>query len=269
MSKVVSFLRVSARGIAADPPIGVSIADWSKEQWLEAMILNAQRINQKRKRKIPDQPRYDQRIAGASTKTWSNFIDPNFVSRSGRTKSNIVAQHGKGISQGFHQYDQHLDEMFATVDGVPAKKFRDKLPDGAERYAAKMKVMMGLTGDKVRGYSCNVVIPLWIANDPRVSGMIGPGDKIDGRPVDIIRPGLVVPFKGGIVGLLNQGGAMISSSKGSPETMLYENMRNNDFLAGLQDSVKYEKFTTGGASHLDWVSDTDLGLCLEVQISEK
>ena len=82
MSKIVSFLRISATGIASDPPTGVSIPDWSKAQWQEAMILNAQRINQKRKKKIPDQPRYDDKIAGPSIKPWGKFIAPNFVSRS-------------------------------------------------------------------------------------------------------------------------------------------------------------------------------------------
>ena len=269
MSKVVSFLHISATGISTDPPTGVSLPDGSKEQWQEAMILNAPRINQKRKKKIPDQPRYEDRIAGSSIKTWGNFIDPNFVSRAGRTKSNIVATHARAISQGYAKYNQHLDEMFATEDGVPCKKFRDKVTAAADRYAQKARIMMGLTGNKVTGYGCNVVIPLWIANDARIAGMIGPGDKMSGGPVDIIRPGLLVPFKGGIVSLLNQGGFMVAMSRFSPEIMLYENMRNNDFLSGLQDSVKYEKFTTGGASHCDWVPDIDLGLCLEVQISEK
>ena len=269
MSKIVSFLRISASGIASDPPTGVSIPDWSKAQWQEAMILDAQRINQKRKKKIPDQPRYEQNIAGPSINKWGDFIDPAFVSRSGRTKSNIVAKHARAISDGYHKWAKHLDEAFATVDGVECKKFKDKVTGGADRYAEKARIMMGMTGDKVRGYGCNVVITFWLAHDPRVGGMIGPGDKLGGASVDIIRPGLLVPFKGGMVALLNQGGAMIANSKFSPEIMLYENMRNNDFLSGLQDSVKYEKFTPGGASHCDWVSDIDLGLCLEVQISEK
>jgi hypothetical protein len=79
----------------------------------------------------------------------------------------------------------------------------------------------------------------------------------------------LVPFKAGLVPLLNQGGVIISNSKNSPETFAYENNRINDFISGLQDSVKYEKFTPGGASHCGWLWDIDLGLCLEAQISEK
>lgn len=269
MGKRVSFLRISATGSMTEKPKGIGLPDWSKEQWTEAMILNASRINQKRKHKIPDQPRYDDKIAGSSIKTWSNFIDPGFVSRAGLTKSDIVAKHARAISEGYQKWAKHLDEAFAAVDGVDCKKFKDKVTGAAEHYAEKARLMMGMTGDKVRGYGCNVVIPFWLANDPRVAGMIGPGDKMDGKPVDIIRPGLLVPFKGGMVSLLNQGGAVISHAKFSPEIMLYENIRNNDFLSGLQDSVKYAKFTPGGPSHCDWVTDIDQGLCLEVQISEK
>jgi len=268
MGKIVGFLRIAASGSVTDKPKGIGLPDWSKEQWQEAMILNASRINQKRKRKIPDQPRYDDQIAGASIKTWGGFIDPNFVSRAGLTKSNIVAKHARAISEGYQKWAKHLDESFAAEEGVECKKFKDKVAGGAEHYAQKARLMMGMTGDKVRGYGCNVVITFWLANDPRVAGMIGPGDKMNGKPVDIIRPGLLVPFKGGMVALLNQGGAMIANAKLSPEIMLYENIRNNDFLSGLQNSVKYEKFTTGGPSHCDWVSDIDQGLCLEVQISE-
>lgn len=269
MGKVVSFLRIAAAGILADHPVGVSVPDWSKEQWKEAMLLNMNRINQKRKKKVPDQPRYEDKVAGSSVKTWKNFIDPNFVSRAGLTKSNIVAKHAKAISGGYHKWAKHLDDAFATVDEVECKKFKEGVLDGVERYAEKARIAMGLTGDKVRGYGCNVVITFWLANDPRVSGMIGAGDKMDGKPVDIIRPGLLVPFKAGMVPLLTQGGTMISHSSYGPDAIAYENIRNNDFLSGLQDSVKYEKFTSGGASHCDWVTDKDLGLCLEVQISEK
>jgi hypothetical protein len=269
MGKIVSFLRVSATGVLADNPPGVSIADWSKEQWKEAMILNLSRINQKRKRKIPDQPRYEDKIAGSSVKTWSNFIDPDFISRAGLNKSNIVAKHAKAISKGYHKWAKHLDDAFATVDGVEGKKFKESILDAVERYAENARLAMGLTGDKVRGYGCIVVITFWLANDPRIPGMIGPADKTDGKPVDIIRPGLLVPFKAGMVPLLTQGGTMISHSKFSPDVIAYENIRNNDFLSGLQDSVKYEKFTPGGASHCDWRTDIDLGLCLELQISEK
>lgn len=269
MGKVVSFLRIAASGCMADKPSGIAQADWAKEQWTEAMILNASRINQKRKHKIPDQPRYEEKIAGSSIKSWGSFIDPKFISRAGLTKSDIAAKHARAISEGYKKWVKHLDEAYAKGDGVDCKKFKEKVADGAENYAEKARMMMGFTGDKVRGYGCNVVITFWIANDPRVPGMIGPGDKMGGKPVDIIRPGLLVPFKGGMVALLNQGGYVVANAKFHPDIMQYENMRNNDFLSGLQDSVKYAKFAPGGDSHCDWVYNIDQGLSLELQISEK
>ena len=269
MGKVVSFLCIAATGGVTDKPKGRSLPDGAKEQWTEAMILNASRINEKRKKKIPDQPRYEQNIAGSSVKSWSKFIDPNFISRAGLTKSNIVSKHSKAISEGYHKWAKHLDEAYAADNGVDCKKFKEKVAGAAELYAEKARLSMAFTGDKVGGYGCNVVITFWLANDPRVVGMIGPADKLDGKPVDIIRPGLLVPFKGGMVALLTQGGNMIANANLNAASMEYENVRNNDFLAGLQDSVKYEKFTPGGDSHCDWVYNIDQGLSLELQISEK
>ena len=269
MGKVAGYLRISATGEVTGAINGRGLPEGAKEQWTEAMILNASRINQKRKRKIPDQPRYEQKIVGASIKSWGKFIDKDFISRSGLTKSNIVSKHTKAISEGYHKWAKHLDEAFAKEDGVDCKKFKEKVAEAAERYAEKARLSMAFTGDKVSGYGCNAVVIFWIANDPRVPDMIGPGDHMDGKPVDIIRPGLVAAFKCGMTSILNQGGNMIAKANLSEAAIHHENVRNNDFLAGLQDSAKYEKFTPGGASHCDWVYNIDQGLSLELQISEK
>jgi len=55
-----------------------------------------------------------------------------------------------------------------------------------------------------------------------------------------------VPFKGGIVSLLNQGGFMVAMSRFSPEIMLYENMRVTTFLAGCRRQRQIPpKFSVG------------------------
>ena len=117
-----------------------SLADWSKRQWTEGMDNNAERINLKRKKKIPDQPRYQDKIAGASIKSFKEVINPAFISKHGLTRNDINIKHARHIEQGFQKWDKHLDEVYQTVDGVPAKVFKDKVNNAAEHYAKEAEM---------------------------------------------------------------------------------------------------------------------------------
>jgi len=260
MGKRVNYLKI----IAGDQ----SVAEWSSNQWQDGMINNAVRINLKRKKKIPDQPRYEEKIAEASVNVYKNFIDPNFVSRAGLKKKNIVVKHARKISAGYEKYNQNLDRKFETVDGIEAKRFKDDVLAGVERYARNARITAGLTGDKVRGYGAAALVPFWLVADARVIKFLQHAEKIDGPAVNVAQAGLAGSLKAGLEPLLVKTGVTIKRGDYIQDVIDEQNEIINKFLAGLQDA-KYAPFQPGGASHCDWGMDQKSGaFYLEVQVSE-
>ena len=261
MSKQVNYLKIIA-------PAGQGVAEWSEQQWEEGMISNATRINLKRKKKIPDQPRYEEKIAEASVNVYKRFIAPDFVSRTGHSKKSIVEKHARKISAGFEKYNKNLDRKFETVDSVENKGFKEDIRAARGRYADKCRVTMGLTGDKVRGYGPTVLIPFWLVADPRVIQLLGHAEKIDGPAVNVVQTGLEGSFKAGLAPLLVKTAKIISTAEYDRNVIDEQNEIINRFIAGLQDS-KYVKFTPGGESHCDWGVDEAGVFYLEARVAEK
>jgi len=257
MSKILNCLKV----IIA---VSQSLPEWSGSQWEKGMINNSEVINLKRKKKIPDQPRYESNIAEASINVYKNFIDPNFVSEAGLTKKGITDKHAKHISAGFEKYDKNLDRMFAE-DG---KLFKERVSDAVERYVKNAQITMRLTGDKIRGYGASALIPFWLVADRRIVQLLEHTAKIKGPPVNIIPLPLRGAFKAGLEPLLVQTGATILRADIDKDTIDEQNEIVNRFIAGLQTD-KYVKFTPGGESHCDWGLEQSGEFYIEVQISEK
>jgi hypothetical protein len=240
-----------------------SLPEWSGGQWHDGMITNAARINLKRKKKIPDQPRYESKIAEASVNVYKNFIDPNFISEAGLTKKEIVAKHARKISAGFEKYNKNLDRAFAE-DG---KIFKQRIADSVERYVKNAQITMRLTGDKIRGYGASALVPFWLVANRRIVQLLEHAAKIEGAPVNIIQPlELRGAFKAGLEPLLTQTGHTIIRAEFDRDTINDQNKLVNKFIAGLQDN-KYAKFTPGGDSHCDWGVEESGEFYIEVQLS--
>ena len=69
------------------------------DQWEESLKLNAERINEKRKARVPDADRFYERLVETSHKGYGDYVNPDFVSKSGLSKEHILAKHIKNIVQ--------------------------------------------------------------------------------------------------------------------------------------------------------------------------
>ncbi|MEW6025949.1 MAG: hypothetical protein AB1599_01450 [Planctomycetota bacterium] len=241
-----------------------SMPEWSGKKWEDGMINNASLINQKRKRKIPDQARYESRIAEASVNVYKNFIDPNFISEAGLTKKEIVEKHAKKISAGSKKYEESLDRMFAD-DG---KLFKERVKSGTPRYLANAKKVIRLTGDKIRGLGASAIVPFWLVADRRIVQLSKHTAEIAGAPVCIVPLALRGPFKAGLEPLLVQTASAIDRADYDQATIDKMNVIVNRFISGLHED-KFVKFTPGGASHCDWMLEKSGEFVMDVQVSEK
>ena len=104
------------------------------ELWKERLLAMAERLNQRRKDRIPDGESFIQRLAGPAAKAWRQLINPAFTSRAGVDSDDITSGHGANLQESFLKYQRQLDFLFETVDGVPAKRYKDLIERGKQDY---------------------------------------------------------------------------------------------------------------------------------------
>ncbi|MFH1227579.1 MAG: hypothetical protein V1701_06705 [Planctomycetota bacterium] len=260
MGKIVSYLKI---WIADRLPV----KEHAKEQWVESQLLNAHRTAKKIRQVIPDQPRYVQRIAEASSKTWGKMLNPDFVSRHEQTAKNILARHTHHLEAAYHKWDEHIERAYGTVDGVEAKYFKDHVQASAEHYAKASVWTMAMTGDHLTYTGPAVVVPLWLTADPYIVGNIGPADRIGGAPINIIKGRHTRTFRSALEQLLVQSGVLILKHDKDGTTMAAETERVNELVNLYVDKTRFAEFSPGGPSHVDFGNEPE-GLFIEVQVSE-
>ncbi|MEK7449467.1 MAG: hypothetical protein AAB019_08285 [Planctomycetota bacterium] len=240
------------------------------DQWQEGLKSNAARINIKRKLRIPDEATFKNRLAQPAATAWAPMIDQDFESRSGKGRGSIVAFQRTNLSDAFESYNSGLEHMFETVDGVEAKRFKERVDNARERYNRRVASRtLPFTGEKTIGKSVVSIAPLWLTRDPTVEGMLRAGDEIlAGGPVNIVKEdpsGLRPAFKAALAQFLLQSGVRIVMHNFNPTQIVKRNDQGNMIIAGFQ-SADYTPFATGGDSHCDWVLIDD-ALFLEIQVS--
>ncbi|MFH1228531.1 MAG: hypothetical protein V1701_11605 [Planctomycetota bacterium] len=262
MGKLICYVRVFV-------PEHWTATDWAKKQYEESMHLNAVRIREKSLKKVPDQPRYEEKIAEASVKLWKNHLNPDFISKAGLTARGITAKHAKHISAGYEKFKNNRDRVYAAVDGVEAKEFKQRVTDGAERYAKNVEIVLRLTGDKSVFLGPAAVIPFWLTGDSQIDSIIAPATvKRDGKAVDITFPRMKNSFKSALEQILVQGGVIIINDDFNADAIAEENKRNNQLINGFADKTKFAEFTPGGESHCDWGVDEAGMFYLEARVAE-
>ena len=262
MGKVVSYMKALVLAEA-------KVSEWAKQQWVESSQLNAVRTDEKRRYKVPDQPRYTTKVAEASVKIWHKFLDPNFVSKHDVKAKDIIIKHAQKIGSSYHKWDENLKRAYQTVDGIPAKAFKEKVANSAEYYAQKASLPLRLTGEKARWPGIAVIVPKWLTGDPHFEGLMGSILTSNGPAVNIVAGRLVRVFRSALEQLLVQSGVLILNQECQADIIAEENERINRLVNGFCDSAKFVGFTTGGESRCDFIMDESMGLGIEVQISEK
>jgi hypothetical protein len=264
MSKVISELIVTV--IAGSMPEEVN------KKWEDGAINNAELGNARRKKKIKTSVDYEGMVVLPATNKLNEYINPTFISRSGLTKKEIISKHYKNAAQSFQKYQDKLDAVHATVDGVPSKRYKDAVKRGAKNYGQNVcEKLLAFTGIRFKDTGCAKMAIKWL-DGQQITGMKEFVIHMDGAPLQIAKVGLRSAFRSCLEQRLVQAGATILRSDFSPDIAKLQNDITNDLMNALANpALNLVPFATGGDSHVDFkpTDDKEAAFRLDIRVSQK
>ncbi|MBI5778529.1 MAG: hypothetical protein HZA49_03625 [Planctomycetes bacterium] len=214
-------------------------ADYMAEQWRDSLKNNAMRINQKRQQAVPDEGKFQTKLAAPSGLEWAKVMDPTYRSKSELSADDIRTAQMRNLMDAFSKWELGLAYAFETVDGVEAKRFKDAVDNKSDSWADGVtRKTLRFTGDKVRGRGAAPIAAYWLAGDKRVGEMLRAGDTVTtGGPINVAKVGFRTFLKTGLVQRLIQSGVVIVRSGYDPAVIGAQNGFINEFLKGVQDAA--------------------------------
>ena len=239
------------------------------EKWADNMKANALRIYQNLLAQIPDSGKFQERLVGPAATGYEGFVKPAFVSRKGKELTHILDGRVANLRDSYEKFVRNLEHAFETVDGVTAKRFKEKVDKAKESFLeglARRTLIFG--GTKVKGRGAAALAPHWLVKDNRVMGWLREDDKVlEGGPFLVCKIPDRSAFKAALTERLVQSGVRIIKSGLSTTVIASENDQTNNLVQKFVDSILgLNPFTTGGLSRLDFILQGNR-LFLEVQVS--
>lgn len=230
-------------GVRLIVPETLPPSDGMVEQWRDTLKNSATRLNQKRQLAIPDQGKFQTKLAAPAGLEWAKMIDPTYRSKSELSADEIKTAHIKNLMSAYDKWELGLAMAFETVDGVEAKRFKDAVDNKTDSWADGVtRKTLRFTGDKTRGRSVAPIAAYWLTGDKRVEEMLRAGDTVtSGGPLDVTKTGFRTFLKTGLVQKLVQSGVSIVRSEGDSAIIDAQNELINEFLKGVQDAA-FENF---------------------------
>jgi len=242
-------------------------------KWENGLISNASVINDRRQASVSSDGVFNTKIAIPSSDGFSPMIDASFVSKSERTATMIKQKHLFNLSNSFGKWSKALDLSFATVGGVVAADFKNKVTNKKDNWAISVaNTTLRITGDKVRGRGVSAIAAYMLVKDARVMGMLRIGDLwIAGAPYNIARTGERPAVKAAVQQALIQTGLNIIIANFDATIIDEQNDVLASMLTGLRDLAKAEVFVNPSdptKSFAVWVKDPTTGqFYLDLQVA--
>lgn len=234
-------------------------------KWADMIKANAERINQGRLAKIPDELAFQNKVSGPAHQGYSSFVNPGFVSRSGESAASIRAKHANKLQKAFRNYRDSLDQMFAEG----AKLFKEMVDNRSVKVGRGMGGTLGLTGTNLEGLGPAALAIYWLTNDIRIAGFLRSSDVIlQGGPILITDVHKRSAFKAALTERLIQAGIDIARRGLTPAVLAEQNGQINSIVQSLVDpGLGLTPFATAGLSHVDF-QEEDGKLYLDVQVDQ-
>jgi hypothetical protein len=239
-------------------------------QWAESLKLNAERIKAKLQAVIPNEERYQSRIAKPATQKFAPFVNPAFKSEAGRNANQIIASHMKNIQDSYRDYREALDFLFATVNGETAKRYKELIDAGRQAFSrGTAQRLLPFTGVKIEELGPVPIAARWLVGDAMVVERLRAADRVMGGGPYLVtqwesRPAL----KAALVGRLVQAGSAIIKANLLPaEIALQNDLVNHLVQSNIDPGLGLVPFATGGDSRVDYILDHN-DLWLEVKVSQ-
>jgi hypothetical protein len=228
-------------------PVSLEPAGDMPEKWAETLTANAQRIYDRMLEVLPDEGEFQSRLAEPSNQKWNPMIASGFVSQSGRTQKNIQRAHYKGIANAYTKFMEMYNRAFATVDGVFAKLFKDRVNNSKDRWAIGVaNSILRITGDKIRGMVIPQVV-YWMTGDPLANKMTKHMEVISGGPYDFTKAGIRQQFRTAVTNLLISTGMNILKADMDATEIADQNARLVE-LANAFAKAGVKPFVVGGGA---------------------
>jgi hypothetical protein len=241
------------------------------EQWSEVMGLNAARINAKRKLAVPTEEAFAGKIADPSSSGFQEIFTGITTNRKGKTQQMIYNQQRKKLVRAFQKWAQKLDYMFATVDDVVAKRFKEALTASKNLWGTGAEAgPLRATGTKLEGIGLSIIAGYWLTKHKKAAASIRTGTDIvvSGGPFNICVAGLQNTLVSALTQNLTFASIVALNADLDPLILAVLNTRLNHVAQMFVDpAFGLIPFAPGAASHLDIINDPVLGQMLSVKVS--
>ncbi len=224
-------------------PENAEVAGDMPDRWANNLKNAAEVMNDRRQAKIPDDATFIHRMGGPATAGFAPFVPPGFISKSDRSAEAIKGTHSANVNAAFNKWNDKMNSVFATKDGIVAKEFKEKVDASKDRWALKVGGgVLRLTGDKIRGRGVAPTTAFYLVGDARAADFLHADDYSDGAPYDIAKAYQRVALKASVQQRIIQGGLMIINQQLQASAVTAENSTNTDLLNGLRDPAKCDVF---------------------------
>lgn len=241
---------------------------WAVEQWAESLKNNAERIKAKLDAKIPNSDTFSAKIADPSSSAYLGVLNAAFVSQSGLNYDELLAKQDENLARSFAKFQGKHNFMFETVEGVPAKRFKELVDRAKEDWSKGVaERSLGFTGTKIYEYGLSALSGMWLTADPKVVEYLRGGDKLKvGGPKLICTEANKPSLRTFLNQRLIQSGATLIRQKWLGSAITKQNDQTNFLMNGFRDPLaNIVTFSTGGGSHVDWVK-IGASYYLEIQV---
>jgi len=250
--------------------IPIDVAQRVIESWARNIKDEAPDMYAKMLSRIPDMKRFVERLGQPSHDGFAPFVNPAFVNKGGQGHDDIEASQASNIKLSYDKYRIKLERMFETVDGIPAKRFKEIVDLMKGVYGAgAIARTLPFTGTKIEGRGLAPLAGMWLVNDLTVMDQIRSADKVlEGGPTRVCSAETVPDFKVMLNQRLIQAGASIVKRNFDAAAFAAHNDRINHMVQSLVDpGLGLMPFATGAPSHVDYIMEDDQ-LFLDVQVSQ-
>lgn len=240
------------------------------DRWANGLKNNAEIINDRRQEKVPDDGTFINKMATPASKGYAPYVPSGYISKRGRAAESIRGSHTENLKDAFERWNTNLNRVFATVDGVVAKVFKEKVDNAKDRWAIKVgDKVLWFTGDRIRGRSVTPIAAFYLVGDERAQGWVRESDLVDGAPYSIASDREANALKAAIQQRLVQGGQLIVNCEYHPDAIAAENAVNASLLSKLRDTTKADAFVaapTADKCFCSWVLDPTGLFYLHIQV---
>jgi len=220
-----------------------------KDNWLKKMKQAREKTYRGLKRAIKTQKDFKEKIAKPAQKGIASFINPEYITKGGRSYQNIMDKtrdsFGRSVKDYFHK----------RKDAFESGKYEEKLSTGQNEYARQWCRYLG----PLRGYKaghilglCNMAIMALTGKRDLISYLRERKVNADGEPVNITTPDKLNRFRRRLDGRLVHWGSEIITQDYEEDVI----MRANEELNRLVNEYIREDiapFSHNGVSHIDFI----------------